>query len=146
MAVLIERERRRTQAVNLTPLIDVVFLLIVFFMLSTTFTVSESLELGLPSDQKGAASADLNVEVFRVISDGAIVRNNERLDLQTFEQYIHAQLEESPDKNLLILSSPDVSVQQLVTVLDIVYQQGGRNVQIDHAPGSAIGGDVKFTE
>jgi biopolymer transport protein ExbD len=146
MAILIERPRRRAQAVNLTPLIDVVFLLIVFFMLSTTFVVSESLELGLPSDRNGAPPSDPDIAVFRVISDGAIVYDDQRLELREFTGKVRALISLKPEQNVLVLSSPDVTVQQLVTVLDILYMQGATNVQIDHAPGSSVGGDVRFAQ
>lgn len=146
MALIIERPRRKTQAVNLTPLIDVVFLLIVFFMLSTTFVVSESLELGLPDPGKKASSPPADVMVFRVISDGAIAYEDSRLSRSAFAEKLRHVIAEDAEQNLLIQSSPGVNVQQLVTILDIVYMKGGRNVQIDHAPGASVGDDVRFAE
>ena len=149
MALIIERSTRCFQGVNLTPLIDVVFLLIVFFMLSTSFVVSESMELGLPraDDRKNAeetnALAD-DVMQFRVISDGAIVLDEQRLELDAFQARIAERLAATPSQAFMVFSSPNVTVQQLVSVLDILYMQGALHVQIDHAPGSLIGDDVRL--
>jgi biopolymer transport protein ExbD len=48
------RPRREAVEVNLTPLIDVVFLLLIFFMVSTTFETRQALELSLPVSESGA--------------------------------------------------------------------------------------------
>lgn len=48
------RPRRETVEVNLTPLIDVVFLLLIFFMVSTTFETRQALELSLPASESSA--------------------------------------------------------------------------------------------
>lgn len=48
------RTRREPVEVNLTPLIDVVFLLLIFFMVSTTFETRQALELSLPASISGA--------------------------------------------------------------------------------------------
>lgn len=48
------RSRREPVEVNLTPLIDVVFLLLIFFMVSTTFETRQALELSLPTSESGA--------------------------------------------------------------------------------------------
>ncbi|SDL61347.1 biopolymer transport protein ExbD [Modicisalibacter muralis] len=48
------RTHREPVEVNLTPLIDVVFLLLIFFMVSTTFETRQALELSLPTSESGA--------------------------------------------------------------------------------------------
>lgn len=48
------RPHREPVEVNLTPLIDVVFLLLIFFMVSTTFETRQTLELSLPASESGA--------------------------------------------------------------------------------------------
>ena len=51
------RPRREAVEVNLTPLIDVVFLLLIFFMVSTTFETRQALELSLPVSESSAPLA-----------------------------------------------------------------------------------------
>lgn len=125
-----ERRQRRARAVNLTPLIDVVFLLIVFFMLSTSFVMSESLELSLPSGK--AASVD-SKEVMQMLvrQDGTILHDNQGYTLEELDVLLMSMLGSNPDQKILLLSGRDVNVQQLVSVMDLVYLNGGRNVQID---------------
>ncbi len=126
----IERSARRSNAVNLTPLIDVVFLLIVFFMLSTSFVVSESMELSLPS-QGGKALVAKDVWVLRVSADGDIRDGADALSLQKLRGRVGERLKKTPDQNILLLAGEETSVQQLVSVLDMIYLAGGRQVQMD---------------
>lgn len=126
----IPREPRRSQVVNLTPLIDVVFLLIVFFMLSTSFTVSESMELAIPA-QDGKAIASDEVWVLRVLADDRIDDNGKSLALTDFNRELWAKLSADKQQKILVLAAKGVTVQQLVTVLDKIYLAGGRQVQID---------------
>ncbi|MDB4836908.1 biopolymer transporter ExbD [Marinomonas sp.] len=66
--------------VNLTPLIDVVFLLLIFFMVSTTFNKSTELTIDLPTATTDAPRSDreLNVELV-ITSDGQYVINGQTL-------------------------------------------------------------------
>ncbi|WP_136067057.1 ExbD/TolR family protein [Modicisalibacter radicis] len=73
------RRHREPAEVNLTPLIDVVFLLLIFFMVSTTFETREALELTLPTSESGTP-ADASPVTVVVTRDGAY-----RLDGQTFD-------------------------------------------------------------
>lgn len=126
----IVRGRRTKRTVNLTPLIDVVFLLIVFFMLSTSFVMSESLELTLPGDGKAKAVTSDVMRLY-VLPDGAAQVEAARYDMDALDSMLTKRLAANPDQKILILSSKGVDVQQLVTVMDLVYLNGGRNVQMD---------------
>ncbi|MBN66174.1 MAG: hypothetical protein CMM94_01215 [Rickettsiales bacterium] len=126
----LERQERRTQQIPLTPLIDVVFLLIVFFMLSTNFVMSESLELSLPSGQKKVTNPD---DVLRILitNDNRLRVGDSFMGYGELDAFLFDTVAEDPDTKILILSAEKVNVQQLVKVMDIVYLSGGRNVQID---------------
>lgn len=141
----IARSSRREHTVNLTPLIDVVFLLIVFFMLSTTFVVSESMELSLPS--KGAdASTSSDVWVLRVDADGNVNHGGDQWSISQFDRKLRQKLRDDVDQKILVLSEEGVSVQELINVLDIIYINGGKQVQMDHAAHSDIGSEVILDE
>jgi biopolymer transport protein ExbD len=128
------RESRRARELNLTPLVDIVLLLVIFFMLSTSFVVSESMELTLPSGKaKGAVSGD--VMRLLITPQGQVQLNNGMLDLNALSGALAERLGDHPDTKIAIFTTPGVSVQQLVAVLDEVYLTGGRNVQVDKIDG-----------
>ncbi len=126
----IVRAPRRTRPIPLTPLIDVVFLLIVFFMLSTTFIRIEAMELGLPGKGEGKASGPMPALV-DVASNGRIYWQRELVLGATLRKKLAAELARNPDRKILVRSGKDVTVQKLVSVLDIVYLTGVNDVAVD---------------
>ena len=123
------RETRRTRELNLTPLVDIILMLVVFFMLTTSFVISESMELTLPS---GKASPSMtNVLRILVTPSGQAQVEDKMLSGDALNAVLVERLSKNPDEKIAIFTTPGVSVQQLVAVLDEVYLTGGRNVQVD---------------
>ena len=141
-----ERQARKSQHVNLTPLIDVVFLLIVFFMLSTTFSMSESIELLLPSDGKQAQEAGYqSVMSVLVYADGSAQIDGQTYTKEDTMKLVKNALNLNLEQRFVLLAAKNVTVQQLVSMMDQIYLNGGKNVQIDHyyaGEGPDLGGDV----
>lgn len=130
--VEIARKPRAARTVSLTSLIDVVFLLIIFFMLSTSFVMSESMELNLPSDAVATTVSASEVAEIWVRPEGTVRLNGTDYDAKAFDEAITGMLRADPEQKILVLSMQDVTVQQLVSVLDLLYLNGARNVQIDN--------------
>lgn len=131
-----ERRHRMLQEINLTALIDIVFHLMVFVMLTTTFVVSESMELSLPSDKVSSATAPskpLNIMRIQILSDGSVIVDNRPMNLDLMNAALSDRVAADADVKISLLTGPGSSVQQLITVMDAVYLNGGRNVQVDKA-------------
>ena len=127
----IERNRKRVEEINLTALIDIVFHLMVFVMLTTTFVVSESMELSLPSGKSSGDSAHSKAMRLVLISDGAIVVDGEKMEGEGLNSALVERLGNNPETKIAIFTTESVNVQQLVKVMDMVYLAGGHNVQVD---------------
>lgn len=125
-----ERTRKRAPEINLTALIDIVFHLMVFVMLTTTFVVSESMELSLPSGKSKTASS---AQIMRIVmvADGGLLVDDQATSSEGLNGALVNRLGVSPDTKIAIFTTPGVSVQQLVGVMDMVYLAGGHNVQVD---------------
>lgn len=128
-----ERKRRHVKELNLIALIDIVFHLMVFVMLTTSFVVSESLELSLPSGKTNTSSFTAHMGMLRLKlnSDDTVTNDGRILSLTQMGEMLTRRMGKEPDIRIAVISAPGVSVQQLVTVLDAVYRAGGRNIQVD---------------
>ncbi len=71
------RQSRDEDNVNLTPLIDVVFLLLIFFMVSTTFTKETHLEIDLPEATGDAVAADSQQIEILINAEGGFAINGQ---------------------------------------------------------------------
>jgi len=122
-----ERSSRQVIALPLTPLIDVMFILIIFFMLTTSFMRVESLELNLPSvSPKPAEKTDV-MHLF-IQADGNMLLGKRKLDQQELTESLSRMFRKDPNTKMMILTAEGVTMQQLVNVMDNIYQVGGRSL------------------
>ena len=128
-----QRTSRRVQEINLTALIDIVFHLMVFVMLTTSFVVAESMELSLPSGKSSAPAPAGSVLRIQIASDGSVQVDNQSMNMEQMSAALSAKIASNANIKIAVLSTAGVSVQQLIEVLDAVYLTGGRNVQVDKA-------------
>lgn len=124
------RSNRRDTVLDLTPMVDVVFLLIIFFMVSTTFITLES---GLPVDLPQASSAQAQatdvptVTVTReevVFLGGAEVQEGDLVGL------LRAQLEASGQGVVVLRVDQTVPHGRAVRVMDLIKQAGPQRLVI----------------
>ena len=123
-----ERTRNRSViSLNLTPLIDVLFILIIFFMLTTSFMRIESLELILPSVSAKAADKQDMVHLY-VYANGDIALGQRKIDIQELTDTLTRMLEKDPNTRIMVLTADGVTMQQLVNLMDRVYMMGGKSL------------------
>ncbi len=118
--------------INLTPLIDVVFLLLIFFMVSTTFDTTSQLKIRLPEASENQAESQPQALNLLIDADGNFFLNARQLT-NSRSATLKAALERSmAGKKMPIVIQSDAGspVQSLVTAMDVVGQLGLTQVSI----------------
>jgi biopolymer transport protein ExbD len=118
--------------INLTPLIDVVFLLLIFFMVSTTFDTTSQLKIKLPEASQDEAIKP-NQPLYLVINmEGNFFLNARELSSQKSEALSLAlqRVLDGSDRPIVIQSDAASPVQSLVTAMDVVARLGLTQVSI----------------
>ena len=122
-----KRQTGEEVSVDLTPLIDVVFLLLIFFMVSTTFTKESHLEIDLP--QSSAEPAKPSVEEIEVIvdakgeysvNDRSLVNNQE----ETLKKAVQKLSEGNTKIPFIITADAKTSHEYVVRAMDVAGQLG----------------------
>ena len=121
------RQPREFEGINLTPLIDVVFLLLIFFMVSTTFTKETHLSIELPEAQ-GQASTEVAEQVEILISaEGSYSVNGQSL-VNSRTSTLRAALEEvaggDNQRPLVITADAKAPHETVVRAMDAAGQSG----------------------
>lgn len=127
------RTRKENVEVNLTPLIDVVFLLLIFFMVSTTFTRETRLSVELPEATGVAALSAAKMIEVSVAADGTYVVNGERLtrsDRDTLRTVLLPLSQQGTELPFVIIADAAASHQAVVTVMDVAGRLGFANLSI----------------
>ena len=125
-----ERAVRKTRPIPLTALIDIMFFLLLFFMLSTSFVRNESLELTLPGNVPIKNTGVQKLTQVYVNQDGQTYLGREQVKEEMLVERVRKVLADHPDMNILLLSGPKVNVQQMITVMDRLYIAGAKNLSV----------------
>ena len=123
------KRSREASTIDLTPLIDVVFLLLIFFMVSTVFKKEElALILNLPtgetSESKGSNNKSLQVEVTKK----EIALNGKKLTMEEFSN----SLKDTDNKKIPVILRVDESVEykKVVKVIDLLKKYKLENLNL----------------
>lgn len=122
------RQKIEDVHINLTPLIDVVFLLLIFFMVSTTFKQTTDLTIDLPTASNGAPSViSQNPVEVTITRDGQFVINgqtliNERTD--TLVQGLKKSFQDDFERPLIVTADANASYEMVMRVYDAAAQLG----------------------
>jgi biopolymer transport protein ExbD len=124
------RFTRRDTILDLTPMVDVVFLLIIFFMVSTTFITLES---GLPVDLPQASSAEAqatDVPTVTVTREQVIFLGGAEIQEGQLVGLLRAQLEASGQGVVVLRVDQTVPHGRAVRVMDLIKQAGPQRLVI----------------
>ncbi|MFO7954243.1 ExbD/TolR family protein [Thioalkalivibrio sp.] len=125
--------RQEEPGVNLTPLIDVVFLLLIFFMVSTTFDQHADIELTLPSaDREAEAVERAWIDIVVDANGNYFIDGQELINrrAETLERVLSEAREDREDDPVLIRADANASHQSVVRALDVVGRLGITSVSI----------------
>ena len=115
--------------IDVSPLIDMVFILLIFFMVTTTFVKDMKLDLNRPS----AASASLaDTKVIRVYIDNSneIFIDNQAVKVWAIQSKLRDLLRSSTDKAVLVVTDTDIPVSSLIDVIDECKLSGAKDVAV----------------
>lgn len=121
------RQERNEDSVNLTPLIDVVFLLLIFFMVSTTFTKETHLQIDLPEASGDVLSETADQIEILINREGGYAINGESLinkQLVTLKSAIEKVSQGNTDLPMIITADANTPHQAVVTAMDAASQLG----------------------
>lgn len=127
-------KKREDVSVDLTPLIDVVFLLLIFFMVSTTFTKETHLEIDLPESSADASTSE-QVELVEIVvnSNGGYSVNGKSLinnQLDTLKRAIKKESKGNTELPMVVTADASVAHEYVVRAMDAAGQLGFTKLSI----------------
>jgi biopolymer transport protein ExbD/biopolymer transport protein TolR len=118
------RKRREDPRVELTPMVDVVFLLLIFFMISTTFVETPGISIKLPeSSSQMAEKPQEEIKVYFSRS-GEITLNEERVELEELRRRLSGYGEKARTMTFLLLADEEARHGKVVQLMDAAREAG----------------------
>lgn len=134
--MLLQIPQRRRRAISLTPLIDVVFILLVFFMLASSFTDWRHYDIGTGSD--AGDSAELSVATVAISAAQQWSLDNQPISgPDAITTALKNQLQAKPELMVVLQPAGELSLQLTLNALDAIKSAGISKISL--AAASPIG-------
>ena len=132
MKKIIEGGRRRAETqINMAPLIDMIFILLIFFLVTTSFSRESGVELRKPkpAPEQPDVKKKTNVTV-EVGHDNRVFIDNRVYDVRTVRAYMEKFLLDTPKGTVVIAADKDSSIGRVIQVMDQCKLAGVKNVSV----------------
>ena len=123
------RHQESESSIDISPLIDMVFILLIFFMVSTTFVKDMKLDLDRPGAASSTAASSKAIRIYidensEIYIDGGQVRS------WVVQSKIRELMQDELRKGILIVADKNVSAQKLVEVVDQCRLAGAKDIGV----------------
>ncbi|ETX01869.1 ExbD/TolR family protein [Candidatus Entotheonella palauensis] len=125
--------RPRRVALEMTPLIDVVLMLVIFFMLTTTFVLSPGIEVDLPQGHTAQEPRERDV-IITMTKPGAIYYREAQVSLETLRARLQRDRKNQPELRVVIKADTLVPHGRVVEVMDMAKYLGIDRLAVATAP------------
>lgn len=128
--------RRKSRAndeaeINITPMLDIVFIMLIFFIVTTSFVKEKGLEVSRPSNSPPKeVKKNKGPIVVKIDANGNITMKGRMLERKAVEANLEREKAEKPDSPLIIAAHPDAETDALVTILDAAEAVGVGSVSV----------------
>jgi biopolymer transport protein ExbD len=117
----LERRRKADTSLNIAPLVDIIFLLLIFFVLSSHFVSHKGFKVKLPKAVSAQTQKNEQVTVF-VDKEGGIYLNDLEIKIDQLKSLIRSELNKTNSKTVVIKADEDVPLGLAVKVMDVAKE------------------------
>ena len=115
---------------NLTPLIDIVFLLLIFFMLTANFIQNEGVKVNVPETKSSPSEVKNKNLIIYLTKDNKIYFKGKFMNSNELFHEISYEINKNPTKVIILKSDKDATVDKAVEILDIAKRAGAKKFVI----------------
>lgn len=117
--------------INVTPMLDIIFIMLIFFIVTTSFVKEEGLEVSRPANTPPREIVqDKGPIVVRISSSGLISVKGRVLEPDAVQANLEREKAEKPEAPLIVAAHPDADTEALVVILDAAEAVGIESVNV----------------
>ena len=125
-----KKEEEELISLNITPLIDIVFLLLVFFMLATSFIQKSTIEVNLSSGEEIETFVKEKMVILILNEKGQIYINKKLTNISSIGGQVSKIIKKNPKNKILIKSHKKIPVQKVIRLIEEVRLAGTDNIKL----------------
>ncbi len=119
----VQNESKPYDSINVTPMLDLAYVLLVIFILMTTASV-QGMSINLPKPSSKPSTEKHEVKIIQIMFDGAIRLNGAAVTLPELEYQLKTTLARDPKAAVVLKGDPAVNYARVVEVLDLTGAMG----------------------
>jgi len=126
------RRRRATEdaAINITPLLDIVFILLIFFIVTTSFAKEFGVDMNRPANAPVKERERAELIAVRIEADGTVFVEDRAVDLRAVRANIESGLARKPQASVVVVAHRAAEAGLMVRVVDQARLAGAANVSL----------------
>ncbi len=136
MGVQAEQDDGIIAGINITPMVDIMLVLLIIFMLTASVIEDRSIKIELP-EAATASKTETTVLTIVIDSDGTWYLDGLKTDPDALRGYIRSQIEVTDDIQAVIAADKRVPYGEVIQVVDLVKQEGVIQFALNTDPASA---------
>ena len=125
------RFKRTDEAeINITPMLDIVFIMLIFFIVATSFVKESGVDVNRPSNAPPKGMKMSEVIAVRILENGMVEVQGRQVDVRAVRANIESALAAKADASVVVISSRDSDAGILVRVIDQARVAGAKKVSL----------------
>ena len=123
------RRNSKTEGINMAPLIDMVFILLIFFMVTTSFVKETGIDVQRPTASTTVLKEKGNI-LIGVSADGRVFLDRKQIDIRSVRAHVERCVAENPEGAVVIVADKASHTGVVIQVMDQCRLAGATNVSI----------------
>jgi len=128
----------RTAEINMAPLIDLVFLLLIFFLVTTSFVKESGVDVERPQASTATLKEAGNI-LIGVSAAGKVFLESKEIDIRSVRAHVERSMAENPEGAVVIVADKASSTGVVIQVMDQCRLAGAKSVSIAASKSAAEG-------
>jgi len=116
--------------INITPMLDIVFIMLIFFIVTTSFVKEVGIDVNRPSNAPVQEQKMSEVIAIRINETGQVSVQNRDVDIRAVRANIESELATKPDASVVVISDRNADAGLLVRVIDQARVAGAEKVSL----------------
>tara|TARA_B100000900_G_C20222706_1_gene570546 strand:+ start:172 stop:579 length:408 start_codon:yes stop_codon:yes gene_type:complete len=125
---MLKFKKKNTQKINIIPLIDIIFLMLVFFMLATNFEINKEINFSVSNQKEISDNRNKEKIMLLYLKNNKVFFEKKNLDIKSLENNYLKQWESLGFEKIVILNDKNTSFQTLIMMLDLIKKNKIKNV------------------
>jgi biopolymer transport protein ExbD len=142
----VRQRSKPTDTIPTSSMADIAFLLIIFFMVTTSFAARKGIDFRLPKKdsplQADEELVNLEAVLIEVDASGRIITDGRPMNLEDIQPYIMPKLALAPNKPVMIKVDPEATYEDMINVLDELKQANVANIVLPSREEIEAWGDM----